>query len=116
MVLAGAFAIVWAVGRAYVQSVTLDESDTYFWFVANSDVFYPFPNNHVLNTLLIWVTTHVFGLSSLTLRMPALLGAVLYAFWFCYFLCQSLTLPFPVFLCLIYNPFLLDFYGGGAGI
>jgi hypothetical protein len=114
MVLAGVFAIAWAVGRAYVQSVTLDESDTYFWFVANSDVLYPFPNNHVLNTLLIWVTTHVFGLSSLTLRMPALLGAVLYVL-VCYFLCQSLTLPFPVFLCLIYNPFLLDFMVAARG-
>jgi hypothetical protein len=78
LVLAGVFAFVWSVVRACVQSVTLDEADTYFWFVANSEIFYPYPNNHVLNTLLIWISTHLFGLSSLTLRMPALLGAAIY--------------------------------------
>jgi len=117
-VLAGVFAVAWSVARACVQSVTLDESDTYFWFVANSDVFYPFPNNHVLNTLLIWVATHLFGLSSLTLRLPALLGAIVYV-GACYFLCSSLidrfSLRFPVFICLIFNPFILDFMVAARG-
>ena len=60
----------------------------------------------------MWLSTHAFGVSSLTVRMPALLGAALYIS-ICYFLCRSLTdrfsLQLPVFLCLIYNPFILDF-------
>lgn len=112
------FVFVWAVVRACVQSITLDEADTYFWFVANSEVFYPFPNNHVLNSLLMWVTTHAFGLSSLTARMPALLGAVLYIST-CYFLVRVLTdrfsLQLPLFACLILNPFILDFMVAARG-
>jgi hypothetical protein len=37
MILAGLFAFVWSVVRARVQSMTLDEADTYFWFVASLD-------------------------------------------------------------------------------
>lgn len=118
MILAGLFAFLWSVVRARVQSMTLDESDTYFWFVANSEVFYPFPNNHVLNTVLMWITTHAFGLSSLTARMPALLGASLYIVA-CYFLCRNITdrfsLQFPLFVCLIFNPFILDFMVAARG-
>jgi hypothetical protein len=118
MILTGAFAFVWAVVRACVQSITLDEADTYFWFVASSDIFYPFPNNHVLNSLLMWMTTHAFGLSSLTARMPALLGAMLYIV-VCYFLCGKITdrfsLQFPLFLCLIFNPFMMDFMVAARG-
>lgn len=118
LILAGVFAFVWAVVRARVQSITLDEADTYFWFVANSDVFYSFPNNHVLNTLLMWVTTHSFGLTTLTARMPALLGAAIYIAA-CYFLCRSITdrfsLQFSLFVCLILNPFVLDFMVAARG-
>jgi hypothetical protein len=75
-----------------VQSITLDEADTYFWFVAKpvGYVFYPFSNNHVLNTLLMWMTTHAFGTSIITVRAPALVGTILYIST-CYFLCRSIT-------------------------
>lgn len=118
LILTGVFAFVWAVVRARAQSITLDEADTYFWFVDTSDVFYGFPNNHVLNSLLMWMTTHAFGLSSLTARMPALLGAAVYIAA-CYFLCRNVTerfsIQFPVFICLILNPFLLDFMVAARG-
>jgi len=118
LILAGLFALVWSVVRACVQSITLDESDTYFWFVANSEIFYPFPNNHVLNSLLMWITTHAFGVSSLTARMPALLGAIVYIAT-CYFLCRTITdrfsLQFPLFICLVFNPFTLDFMVAARG-
>jgi hypothetical protein len=117
MRLAALFAVVWAVVRAYVQSITNDEADTYFWFVRSGNVWRAFPNNHILNTLLMWVTTHVFGTSSLTVRLPALLGAVLYIS-VCYFLCRSITnqfLQFPVFICLVYNPFVFDYLVAARG-
>lgn len=108
--------MVWAVVRACVQSVVQDEADTYFWFAAKPAgyIFHGFPNNHVLNTLLIWISTRVFGLSAFSLRLPALLGAALYIF-VCYFLCRRLALPLPVFICLVYNPFIFDFMVAARG-
>ena len=120
LILAGLFALVWAIVRARVQSITLDEADTYFWFVAKPGVgiFYPYANNHILNTLLIWLTTHAFGLSTIAVRTPALLGALLYILT-CYFLCRNITdrfsLQFPVFICLIYNPLISDFMVAARG-
>src|SRR5579863_5759578 len=93
LILAALFAMVWAVVRASLQSVAQDEGDTYFWFAAKTaghSVWYPFPNNHVLNTMLMWVSTRVFGLSSISLRMPALAGGMLYIL-VCYFLCRVIT-------------------------
>jgi len=120
LILASLFAFVWAVTRACLQSITQDEGDTYFWFAARSAryIWHPFPNNHILNTLLIWVTTRMFGLSSFSLRMPALLGAALYI-CICCFLSRAITDRFsvqlPVLICLIYNPFLLDFMVAARG-
>ena len=121
MLLAAAlFAIILAIFRAISQSITLDEATTYFWWASGSTYspFFPSSNNHVLNSLLMWLSTHAFGVSSLTVRMPALLGATLYIS-ICYFLCQGLTdrfsLQLPVFLCLVYNPFILDFMVAARG-
>jgi hypothetical protein len=120
LIVTALFAIFWAILRACVQAITLDEADTYFWFVARSAgyIFYPFSNNHVLNTLLMWMTTHAFGTSILTVRAPALAGAILYVS-ICYFLCRSITndfhLQLPLFICLVYNPFILDFMVAARG-
>lgn len=118
---AAAFAFLWSVFRAVHQAVTLDEADTYLWFGGGQGaefIWYPFPNNHVLNSLLIWLFTHVFGLSVLTLRLPALLGGALYIAA-AYFLCRALTdrpaLQLATFVCLVYNPFILDFFAAARG-
>ncbi len=114
------FAFVWAAVRACTQAMTLDETDTYFWFASRSAsyIWRAFPNNHVLNTLLIWMTTHLFGVSALTVRMPALLGACLYICT-CYFLCRTITnrfsLQLSLLICLLYNPFILDFMVAARG-
>jgi len=118
LILTALFAIVWAVIRACVQSITMDEADTYAWFVATSNVWYPFSNNHILNTLLMWVSTHAFGPSVIAIRAPALLGATFYV-GICYFLCRSITERFsirlPVFICLTYNPFIFDYMVAARG-
>jgi 4-amino-4-deoxy-L-arabinose transferase-like glycosyltransferase len=115
---AALFAIAWALVRACVQSITMDEAQTYLFFVARSDLWYPFSNNHVLNSLLMWMTTHAFGNSILAVRAPALLGGVLYV-CICYFLCGTLTnrltLQLPLFICLVYNPFIFDFMVAARG-
>lgn len=120
LILTALFAIFWAILRACLQSITLDEADTYFWFVARSagHIFYPFSNNHVLNTLLMWLATHAFGTSIVTVRAPALLGAIVYVFT-CYFLCRSITSQFRlqlcIFICLTYNPLICDFMVAARG-
>ncbi|HEY9139685.1 MAG TPA: hypothetical protein VIN93_02275 [Bryobacteraceae bacterium] len=118
MLLVAVFAIVWAVIRACVQSITMDEADTYAWFVATSNVWYPFSNNHILNTLLMWVSTGAFGPSIIAIRAPSLLGAALYI-GICHFLSRSITERFsiqlPLFICLTYNPFIFDYMVAARG-
>ncbi|HEV8415271.1 MAG TPA: hypothetical protein VGQ49_16895 [Bryobacteraceae bacterium] len=118
LIIAALFVFSLAIIRAHLQAITVDEANTYFWWVRAYYPWSPGSNNHVLNSLLIWVTTHVFGISVFTVRMPALLGAALYI-CVCYFLCRSLTerfsLQFPVFICLLYNPFILDFMVAARG-
>ena len=117
---AAAFALVWSILRAVQQAITLDEADTYFWFGGREAKFIwsPLPNNHFLNTLLIWLSTHVFGVSALTVRLPALLGAAFYIS-VAYFLCRAITdrfaLQFATLICLVYNPFVLDFFAAARG-
>jgi hypothetical protein len=117
---AAAFALVWSILRAVRQAITLDEADTYLWFASREAKFiwYPFPNNHLLNSLLMWLCTRVFGVSALTVRLPALLGAALYIS-VAYFLCRAITgrfaLQFATLICLVYNPFVLDFFAAARG-
>jgi hypothetical protein len=117
---AALFALLWAVARACVQSITIDEADTYLVWVARH---YPShweaaSNNHVLNSLLMRLFTSVFGVSHLSVRAPALLGAALYIFA-AYLLCRKLTpelrVQWPVFVCLVYNPFVFDYLVAARG-
>lgn len=67
--------------RAYFlsQPMRYDESNTFLRFV-NGDVsllfFYPFPNNHVLHTILVKLSTVVFGAHPSTIRFPAFLAGI----------------------------------------
>src|SRR5579872_7412784 len=120
LLLTALFAISWVVIRACVQSLTIDEADTYLLFVGRSArfIWYPSSNNHVLNSLLMWISTCLLGISSITVRAPAILGAIVYI-CVCYFLCECITNQFslrlPLFICLIYNPFLFDFMVAARG-
>jgi len=114
------FAILWVTARASVQSVTVDEADCYLSFVEP-----PWPShwtaasqNHVLNSVLMRLFTSVFGLSHLTLRAPALIGAAIYvfaAYRFCVLLTEKWILRWAVLLCLAYNPFLMDYLVAARG-
>jgi hypothetical protein len=120
LILAALFAVFWAILRACVQSLTIDESLTYTMFVNAplKTVWVASSNNHILNTLLMWMTTHLFGNSSVIVRMPALMGAVLYIFT-CYFLCRAITDRFSLRLalltCLTFNPLIFDFMVAARG-
>ena len=112
------FGLCWAVARAAVQSITIDEADTYLSFVATGLPFWPSSNNHVLNSWLMGLTTTVFGLSPITVRLPALLGAAFFicaAFYLCVLITSSRLLRWALFVCLVYNPFVFDFLVAARG-
>ena len=64
--------------RAAVQSITIDEANTYMFFVSRHLYLWYAANNHILNSTLMYGFTRMFGLSQFTARLPALLGAAFY--------------------------------------
>lgn len=108
---AAVFAMAWAITRAAVQSITIDEGDTYNAFVFRRIYLWYAANNHILNSTLMYGFTERLGLSQFTARMPALLGAALYiaaVYRLCRLLGASLWVQFTVFVCLVFNPFIFD--------
>jgi 4-amino-4-deoxy-L-arabinose transferase-like glycosyltransferase len=106
--------------RARVQSLTIDEADTYSVYVARHSPSHweASANNHVLNSLLMRLSTAVFGSSALTLRLPAVLGAALYICAI-YLLVRYISGPFilrwPLFACLVFSPFVMDYLVAARG-
>ena len=101
--------------RAWTQSITYDEALTYLEFVAPAfskmgQVYDA--NNHVLFTLLAKVSIWLLGLSEFSLRLPSLLGGLIY-FAACFQLSRLLFGSGFLFLmsvtALALNPYLLDF-------
>src|SRR5215470_2912969 len=77
---AAIFAFLWVFARACLQSITIDEADTYLFFVGRPwpSHWEPSTNNHLLNSLLMRLFTSLFGVSHLSVRAPALIGAAIY--------------------------------------
>lgn len=120
--LAGAagFALFWIVARAAIQSITIDEADAFLFYAwpANPSHWEAASGNHLLNSLLMRLFTGLFGLSAVTVRMPSLLGAALYiaAAWrLVRLISEEWTLQLPLFVCLVYNPFVMDHLVAGRG-
>src|SRR5579864_4731343 len=77
--LAAVFAL--CVYRAATQAIIIDEAFTYIYFVAPplSEVMTTYnTNDHIPTSLLAKITTSLFGVSELTLRMPSLLCCLIY--------------------------------------
>ncbi len=68
--------------RFYFLSETMrfDEVDTFFNF-AHSTIYnlfnYPYPNNHVLHTILVRLSIALFGTSPIAIRLPAFISGIL---------------------------------------
>jgi len=118
------FIFAYVAMRAVTISITHDEALTYVWHVTGDwlqIVLFRTPglpdNNHVLHTLLCKISVTLLGLSELTLRIPSLLGCILYLLGLN--LCLRRILPgwFQVFglLALGLNPYVLDFLGIARG-
>jgi len=115
---AGAVSLV--IVRACLQSVTIDEADSFLLFAGQSwpAQWYPSSGNHVLNTLLERLVTTICGVNELTLRTPAILGAMIYvaaAFYLCRRLTARVVLEAPLFIALVYNPMILDYLVAARG-
>ncbi len=113
--------------RAATQSISHDEGMMFEWYLSGpwSQVLaFEHGNHHVLSDLLCKLTTSLFGLSQFSVRIPVLLGGLLY-FYSVFGL--SLLLFGEAFLLLLsvavlcLNPFVLDYltcargYGPGLG-
>lgn len=114
------FAMVWVVVRACVQSVTIDEADTYLFFVRGPGAAYwqPGANNQLLNSMLMRLTTLIFGSSALTLRLPALIGAALYiaaVYGLVRLITERKALQWALFVCLTCSPFVMDYLVAARG-
>jgi hypothetical protein len=108
---AAAFAMAWAVARAAVQSITIDEAGTYNMFVARHLYLSYAANNHILSSTLMYGFTRLLGPSQFTARLPALLGAALYiaaVYRLCRLLGASVLVQLTIFVCLVFDPFIFD--------
>jgi hypothetical protein len=114
--------------RAATQSVTIDEASNYNIFISEpvSRMLTSYDAaNHVLQTLLSKISIMLFGLAEFTLRLPSVLGGLLYLIS-CYRLSRYLFgtgwLLALSMLALGLNPAVLDYlsaargYGLGLGL
>ena len=106
--------------RASIQSITIDEGDTYVYWVSGEifEPWHPHSNNLLLNTYLIWIFVHLFGLNNISMRLPSFIGALLYlsaVYRFCISFVDRFSLRLPLFACMIANPFVLDFFVAARG-
>lgn len=115
--------------RAAVQSCTIDEAFTYNEFASKpiaQILTLPYDaNNQVLHTILCRWVMKLLGVSELSLRIPSLLGGLLFLAM-CYRLCRLYFgngwLFLVTFSALALNPFTLDYlsvargYGLAAGL
>ena len=119
MICTALFALAWAVARAATQSITIDEADTYLqWVDRPGQLWAQISNNHILNSLLMRLSTWLFGLSEITVRLPALVGAALYmaaALYLSSLIASTRALRWALFVCLVFNPFVFDFFVAARG-
>jgi len=112
--------MLWVVARACVQSITIDEGDSYLYYAAAK---YPshwnaHSNNHVLNSMLMRLFTSIFGASPFTIRLPALLGAALYigaVYCLVRLIARRTWLQWSLFVCLAASPFVMDYLVAARG-
>lgn len=116
----GVFVMLWMIARAHAQAITIDEAESYLVWIARPDPSHwvPAASNHLLNSMLSRLFTTIFGASHLTVRLPALIGAAIYtcaAYSLCRLLTREALLQWLVFVCLVWNPFVLDYLVAARG-
>jgi hypothetical protein len=115
-----ALAMAWVVLRAGVQAITIDEAVSYTNFVhpAQPAFWQAYANNHLLHSMLSWTFARVFNPSHLAVRAAALIGAAIYicaSYFLSSLIAQRLLLRMFLFICLVFNPLMLDFLVAARG-
>lgn len=114
-------AIVYVVYRAMVLDFNYDECWTFLGYAQASiyDVLvntYPAANNHVLHSLLMKLSAKLFGDAPFALRIPVVLAFFAYILVVIKMVLETPKLfRLPVFLGLIYQPYLLDYFSMARG-
>jgi hypothetical protein len=120
LVIFAALALGVVVIRACLQSITLDEAGTVLSYALKPwpSHWWPASDNHVLNSILIRLSVSVFGVSNLTVRLPAIAGALIYivsTLYLCSLLDGRGILKFCAAAALLYNPMILDYLVAARG-
>lgn len=112
--------LVYLVVKAIYTPMTHDEACTYFYFTEQNNfkcffdpLCWPYANNHLLNTISIQFFVSVLGVSNLSIRLPNILSFLLYsgyAIAFSSFLFTNKSIRILLFVSLVLNPFMLDFF------
>jgi hypothetical protein len=109
--------------KASTLGMTHDEGSTYLNFVDYGSLLHAWSspggsaNNHLLNTLLMRLTTQ-FGQTELFVRLPNVLAGIFYFGWSAYWatrVTSSTPLRLAVFAALTLHPYLFDFFAVGRG-
>jgi hypothetical protein len=116
----GACAFLWIVARACVQSITIDEANTFLVYAlrASPSGWEASSNNHVLNSLLMRLFVMVFGASPFTIRLPAVIGAAIYitaVYFLVRLITSKLLLQWSLLVCLVASPFTMDYLVAARG-
>lgn len=120
--LSGFFFFTYVLARTILVGITFDEAWTIGAFVRGSfyNIFIGEPviaNNHLLNSFLIKLFYSLGQENVFLARLPNLISMLAYLF-FSYKICDTFFKPLlglSLFLILISNPFLLDFFGLARG-
>jgi hypothetical protein len=119
--LSGILLILFVTKKSATSSFTHDESYSYTRYVHTGfmDIISfknPSPNNHILNTLLMKFSEKIFGPSELALRLPNIFFLAVYLFFsFMIFRKTNPVLAVCMFILMIANPYLVDFFGLARG-
>ncbi|MBN1915829.1 hypothetical protein JW796_02420 [Candidatus Dojkabacteria bacterium] len=125
MVLISIILFTYTTYRAINLSLTFDEAYTFQTFV-HTNIFdiltnnfsAEIANNHIVNTILVKIFYNFFGNTEFVLRLPSLIGHLLYLFFTFIFVekfVKSKTAKITSFILLNLNIFLLDFFSLARG-
>jgi hypothetical protein len=122
LAISGLLLFAYTLTRANCLSITCDEAITYLNFVRGK-VFFPThfhvlsANNHLLNTWFGILFVDWFGLHDLVLRLPSLLGHLLFLYYSAKLVSsfQNSRLAPAAFLVINANPYLLDYFSLARG-
>lgn len=118
----GIFIFSYTLVRAYLLSITWDESYTFTEYIKNGIILQDrmdgmSANNHLLNTLGGIFFTNLFGVSEFTLRISSLIAHLLFIIYSAKFVLRTGNkwLSISAFIVLNFNPFMLDFFSLSRG-